>query len=290
MIEIQIQKKLDSPEGSMLMEIAVNIKKGRMVALYGESGAGKTSLLRMLAGLLQPDKGKIEVDDQIWFQSEPKKIMRKPQERSIGFVFQDYALFPHMTVLQNLEFASGSKESIDLNQLLALTELGDLKHKKPKTLSGGQKQRVALARALAQQPDILLLDEPLSALDNTIRRKLQQYLLKAHKEFGLTTILVSHNIEEIIKLSDWVIELDQGKIVQQGKPIELFSSKGIREDFKVTAEILAIKPRDNNFEVQLLIQNNVFTRTFSKSEGKSLQAGDRIILASNEFHPKLYKE
>ena len=290
MIEIQIQKKLDSPEGSMLMEIAVNIKKGQMVALYGESGAGKTSLLRMLAGLLQPDKGKIEVDEQVWFQSEPKSVTRKPQERSIGFVFQDYALFPHMTVLQNLEFASRRKESMDLNHLLALTELGDLKHKKPKTLSGGQKQRVALARALAQQPDILLLDEPLSALDNTIRRKLQQYLLKAHKEFGLTTILVSHNIEEIIKLSDWVIELDKGKIIQQGKPKELFSSKGIPEDFKVTAEILAIKPRDNHFEVQLLIQNNVFTRTFSKSEGESLQPGDRIVLASNAFHPKLYKE
>ncbi|MEM9362886.1 MAG: ATP-binding cassette domain-containing protein [Bacteroidota bacterium] len=290
MIEIQIQKRLDSAEGSMLLEVAFNIKKGQMVALYGGSGAGKTSLLRIIGGLLQPDKGKVKVNDEVWFQSEPKVVIRKPQARSIGFVFQDYALFPHMTVLENLEFASVNEGNRDLDHLLELTELGDLKHKKPKTLSGGQQQRVALARALAQKPDILLLDEPLSALDDTIRRRLQHYLLKAHKAFGLTTILVSHNIEEIIKLSDWAIELDRGQIVQQGKPTELFSSKGIDENFKVTAEVLAMKPKDQGFEVRLLVQNHVFTRTLSKSEGESLRKGDRVILASNEFNPKLYKE
>ncbi len=290
MIAIQVQKKLHSPTGSMTLDIDLSIEKGQLVALYGESGAGKTSLLRILAGLLRPDSGKIDVDGKIWFQSTSKRISLKPQERNLGFVFQDYALFPNMTVLENLEFALGEQNDFDVNYLLELTELGDLKHKKPETLSGGQQQRVALARALAQKPDILLLDEPLSALDDAMRRKLQHYLLKAHKEFGLTTVLVSHNVEEIIKLSDWVIELKQGNIIQQGKPSEVFSTKKIDEAFKVTAEILTVKPKGKGFEAQLLVQNNILHLTFSKKEAESLQPGDRIVLASNDFNPKLYKE
>ncbi|MEM9078566.1 MAG: ATP-binding cassette domain-containing protein [Bacteroidota bacterium] len=290
MIDIQIQKKLDSPTGQMSLDVDLSIEKGQIVALFGESGAGKTSLLRILAGLLRPDTGKIAVNEKTWFQSEPKSFSLKSQERNIGFVFQDYALFPNMTVLENLQFAAGKKGTINLEHLLELNELGDLKHKKPKNLSGGQQQRVALARALAQQPEILLLDEPLSALDDKIRRKLQQHLLEAHKEYGLTTILVSHTIEEIIKLGDWVIELHQGKMVQQGRPSELFASKEIKEKFKVTAEVLSIELKNDSFEAQLLVQNHVFTMAFSKKQGDSLRPGDRIVLASNDFKPNMYKK
>ena len=290
MIAIQIQKKLDSPSGQMLLDVDVSIEKGQMVALYGESGAGKTSVLRILAGLLHPDKGKIWVDEKTWFQSEPKFLNLKPQERNIGFVFQDYALFPNMTVLENLQFAAGRKGNINLEHLLELNELGDLKHKKPKNLSGGQQQRVALARALAQKPKILLLDEPLSALDDKIRRKLQHHLLEAHQEYGLTTILVSHNTEELIKLSDRVIELHQGKIVKEGTPSDLFATKGIKEDFKVTAEVLSITPKDDSFAVQLLVQNHIFKMSLSQEQGKSIQKGDKIVLASNDFKPSIYKK
>ncbi|PRX56707.1 sulfate/molybdate ABC transporter ATP-binding protein [Flagellimonas meridianipacifica] len=290
MIDIQVQKKLDSPSGNMVLDVGFTIEEGQMVALFGESGAGKTSLLRILSGLLQPDKGRISVHERIWFQSQPKVINLKPQERNVGFVFQDYALFPHMTVLENLQFAAGTRKNVNLQHLLELNELGDLKHKKPKNLSGGQQQRVALARALAQQPNILLLDEPLSALDDNIRRKLQRHLLEAHKEYKLTTILVSHNIEEIIKLSDWVIELHHGKTVEQGHPHQLFASKEISEDFKVTAEVLSIESSGNSFVAQLLVQNHVLKMSFSQKQGKSIQKGDRIVLASNDFKPNVYKE
>ena len=289
MIAVQIQKELDSPTGPMVLNLDLSIEEGQLISLFGESGAGKTSFLRILAGLLQPDSGRIGVDDTLWYQSEPKPINLKPQLRNVGFVFQDYALFPHMTVLENLQFAAGNHGDINLNHLLELNELGDLQHKKPNTLSGGQKQRVALARALAQKPKILLLDEPLSALDDHIRRKLQKYLLEAHQEYNLTTILVSHNIEEIIKLSDQVIELKHGKIVRQGNPIQLFASQEAKENFKLTAEVLSIKTRDKLLEVQLLVQNHVLEMSFSQEQGKSLNEGDRIVLASNDFNPTIYK-
>ena len=289
MIAVQIQKELDSPTGPMVLDLDLSIEEGQLISLFGESGAGKTSFLRILAGLLQPDSGRIGVDDTLWYQSEPKPINLKPQLRNVGFVFQDYALFPHMTVLENLQFAAGNHGDINLNHLLELNELGDLQHKKPNTLSGGQKQRVALARALAQKPKILLLDEPLSALDDHIRRKLQKHLLEAHQEYNLTTILVSHNIEEIIKLSDQVIELKHGKIVRQGNPVRLFASQEAKENFKLTAEVLSIKTRDKLLEVQLLVQNHVLEMSFSQEQGKSLNVGDRIVLASNDFNPKIYK-
>ena len=290
MIAIQIKKTLDSPTGPMVLDLDLELKKNQIIAFYGASGTGKTSALRILAGLLQPDKGSIQVEGQVWFQSNPKVFSLRPQERNIGFVFQDYALFPNMTVLENLEFAASQGKNVNLDHLLELTELGDLAHKKPKTLSGGQQQRVARARALAQRPKILLLDEPLSALDESIRRKLQFCVLEAHKENQLTTILVSHNKEEIIKLSDWAIQLKEGKVVQQGAPINLFSSKKIPEKFKVSGEILDFTQKDNVVEVQLLVQDHVFKMEIEQKKADSLRVGDQIVLASNDFRPKLYKK
>lgn len=288
MISVQIRKKLNAAKGEMWLDLNLSIKEGQLVTLYGESGAGKTSTLRILAGLLKPDEGAIKVEGNTWYDSK-EGIDIKPQKRDLGFVFQDYALFPHMTVLENLEFASDKKNHAKINHLLDLMELGDLKNEKPKRLSGGQQQRVALARALAQNPKLLLLDEPLSALDLEFRRKLQRYLLNAHREFGLTTILVSHDLEEIFKLSDWVFELHHGKIRQQGTPEELFGNPEINEDFKVTGELLGIEQNGSNFELQVLVQNHVVKINATKQEVGSLQVGDVLVLASNTFQPKLYK-
>lgn len=218
MIETRLKKKLFSAQGEMILDVDFTIKTGELVTLYGASGAGKTSVLRMLCGLTAPDDGFISVEGQVWFDAE-KKINLKPQRRNVGIVFQDYALFPNLTVRENLEYAVDKKHSYSLvDELLELTELTSLSNKKPALLSGGQQQRVALARAIVRKPKILLLDEPMSALDTTLRLKIQDYILRVHEQFNLTTIIVSHDILEVIRLSRHVFLMDHGKIVKQGEP------------------------------------------------------------------------
>ncbi|WP_297693018.1 ABC transporter ATP-binding protein [uncultured Eudoraea sp.] len=289
MIKIDVHKKLRAFDSEMNFHIQCQIKKGELVTLYGESGAGKTSTLRILAGLLKPDKGEITINEVSWIDTK-NKIFLAPQKRNIGYVFQDYALFPNMSVLQNLEFASGKGQNKKvITELIEMMELGDLQNRKPQTLSGGQQQRVALSRALVRKPDVLLLDEPLAALDYKIRLKLQDYITRIHKEYNLTTILVSHDIGEIMKLSDRVFVLEQGKIVRQGIPSEIFSNQKISGKFKFTGEILKIEPQDVVLIVSVLIQNNVVKVIANKSEMQTLKVGDKVMVASKAFNPILYK-
>ncbi|MBT8294122.1 MAG: ATP-binding cassette domain-containing protein [Eudoraea sp.] len=289
MIKIDVHKKLRAFDSEMNFHIQCQIKKGELVTLYGESGAGKTSTLRILAGLLKPDKGEITINEVRWIDTK-NKIFLAPQKRNIGYVFQDYALFPNMSVLQNLEFASGKGQNKKvIKELIEMMELGDLQNRKPQTLSGGQQQRVALSRALVRKPDVLLLDEPLAALDYKIRLKLQDYITRIHKEYNLTTILVSHDIGEIMKLSDRVFVLEQGKIVRQGFPSEIFSNQKISGKFKFIGEILKIEPQDVVLIVSVLIQNNVVKVIADKSEMQTLKVGDKVMVASKAFNPILYK-
>jgi len=221
MINLNISKKLSGANGELNLQFNTKILPREFVTIYGPSGAGKTSVIRMLAGLLEPDGGHIEVDDNIWFDKE-KKINVKPQLRNIGIIFQEYSLFPNMTVRGNLEFALEKNQSKKIvNELLRLTELEQLHDKKPGLLSGGQKQRVALARALIRKPKLLLLDEPLSALDTEMQVKLQDYILQVHQQFNLTTILVSHDLNEVIKMSKRVLVLEEGQIKKDGLPLDV---------------------------------------------------------------------
>ncbi|WP_291866827.1 ATP-binding cassette domain-containing protein [Maribacter sp.] len=289
MIALNIQKELQSTDGKMLLNLNLRINKGQLVTLYGPSGVGKTSTLRMLSGLLKPGEGVITVNDTTWFSTD-KDINLKPQLRKIGYVFQDYALFPHMSVLQNLEFAlHKNQKSNIITELLTIMELDQLKGRKPDTLSGGQKQRVALARALVQKPEILLLDEPLSALDSTIRLKLQDYILKVHKKYSLTTILISHDIGEIYKLSDWVFVLKDGLLIQEGTPSEVFISKKVSGKFKFTGEIISIEKEDVVFIVRVLIFSEIVKVIAQESEIQNLGPGDKVIIASKAFNPIILK-
>jgi molybdate transport system ATP-binding protein len=228
MIEINVNRKLSGANGELNLTLDTTIGQGEFVTIYGPSGAGKTSVLRMLAGLLKPDSGIIKVDGNIWFDSS-KGIHRRPQLRNIGLVFQEYSLFPNMTVRGNLEFALQKGQSSGIvDDLLELTELANLAGKNPATLSGGQKQRVALARALVRKPNLLLLDEPLSALDSVMQSKLQDYLLHVHEQFRLTTILVSHDINEVMKMSKRVLILESGRVEKDGAPIDVLPLEGLR--------------------------------------------------------------
>ncbi len=289
MIDLSFQKQLKTAEGSFELNIDLKIHKGTFVTLYGPSGAGKTSLLRILAGLLVPNKGSILVNDIPWYDSE-RKINLSPQKRNIGYVFQDYALFPNMTVKENLKFAQRKGQTKDLiPELIEVMELSQLENRSPDTLSGGQKQRVALARALVQQPDILLLDEPLAALDTQMSTKLQDYILKAHKDYGLTTILVSHDLGEIMKLSDTVVVLEQGKITKTGMPQEIFINRQISGKFQFTGTVLSIEKQDVIYVVTVLIYNTIIKVVADTSEIKDLHNGDSVVVASKAFNPVIYK-
>ena len=221
LLSISIQHSMLTSEGKTNLEICTEINGNELLCLFGHSGAGKTTLLRILAGLTRPDKGRIVFNDRVWFDSE-KKIDIPPQVRNVGYMFQDYALFPNMTVENNISFAQKVKDHVEVNKLLALFDLETLKHQHPAKLSGGQKQRVALARALAAKPSLLLLDEPLSALDWDMRTLLQEEIRKAHEILNSITLLVSHDIPEVFQLASSVIVLKNGNVVKSGKPEEVF--------------------------------------------------------------------
>lgn len=289
MIELDFQKKLTAATGKMLLTVNTSIKKGSLVTLYGKSGVGKTTILRILGGLLNPEKGRIVVNNNVWFDKE-KKINLKPQKRNVGFVFQDYALFPNMTVKQNLEFALEKNQSNKIvTELIELIELGELQHRKPETLSGGQKQRAALARALVKKPSILMLDEPLSALDYEIRFKLQQYILQVHQEYNLTTILISHDISEILRMSDHLIEIEDGKIIREGKPSEVFNIKEFNAKFQFTGTIINIEKQDFLFILTVRIGKDLVKIIADESEGSKLFVGDKILVSAKAFNPIITK-
>lgn len=218
MLFIDIQKHLHGSQGKMSLEVKLEVKEGEFIALMGESGSGKTTLLRILAGLVLAE-GSVSVDNEVWLQNS---ISLAPQKRGIGFVFQDYALFENMSVIDNLLFVKNDKAFAA--KLLSMTGLSKLSARNVKTLSGGQKQRVSLCRAMMNRPKLLLMDEPLSALDGQMKEKLQDEIIKLHKTFGTTTIMISHDTEASYDLADRVLVLEQGKIVKDGVPNEVFTS------------------------------------------------------------------
>ncbi len=266
MIEIDICKKLLGAKKEMHLDVNFNIKEKDIVALTGESGAGKTTLLRIFAGL-EEAKGVIKVDNEIWLD---KKFSLPPQKRRIGFVFQEYALFTNMSVEENLLYVNRDKEFC--KKLLKMTNLYELKNRSVTKLSGGQKQRVSLCRAMMKRPKLLLMDEPLSALDPKMRTNLQLEILTFHKEFGTTTLLVSHDISEIYKLSNRVIKLHLGKIIADGPPKDILLQMGTNERFSLKGELLEIK---NSIAV-VVIGGELVEVVVNESEAKELKVGDMM--------------
>ena len=289
MIILEFQKLLHTPADKMLLDFRLEIPQGELVTLFGESGAGKTSILRIIAGLFTPDSGMIRVHEKTWLDTHAG-INISPQRRRTGFVFQDYALFPNMTVRENIEYALGNrKEKEQVAGLIDHFELGDLQTIKPAILSGGQKQRVALARALANRPEILLLDEPLSSLDLKMRLKLQDFILRYHRKYELTTILVSHDVSEIFRLSDKVLELEHGKITRHGAPADIFSDRHISGKFQFPGEVVEIEKEDILYMITVLIGNHMVKIIADEEDVKQLSIGDKVLVASKAFNPVIRK-
>ncbi len=288
MIEVDVRKKLAaSSGGEFTLEVRLRIESGELAALFGESGAGKTTLLRMLAGLTPPDDGTISVDNEVWFDSR-RRINLPPQHRTIGFVFQDQALFPHLSVRGNLAYALPRHENSGfIDELLELTGLAALASRRPSSLSGGQRQRVALARALARRPALLLLDEPLSALDGNTRRHLQDEILQLHQKLQLSTLIISHDIPEVFKLAGQVFMLEGGAITRHGPPPMVFADQRIEGKIRLTAEVLAMEDDGVVHILTVLIGNQILNVVAVSEEIGNLRVGDTIMLLPKTFSPMM---
>lgn len=289
MIYLDFQKKLYSTQGEVLLKVQCSLKMRELITLFGKSGAGKTTILRILAGLTTPDFGIIKVQDSIWFSSKDK-INIPPQKREIGFVFQDYALFPNMSIEENLLFAlpkRGDKKHIE--ELLEIVELQNFRKVKPSMLSGGQQQRVALIRALVRNPKILLLDEPFSALDASMSQRLQEELLKIHQKFELTTFFVSHNLADVFYLSQYVLHLNNGVVDKQGTPSEVFLRDLPSGKFRQSGTIVEISVNGLVAIVRVLVGNWSIEVVVSKSEGENLKVGDLVLVSSKAWNPIIVK-
>ena len=247
-------------------DLSLTIPKGSFFALLGPSGCGKTTTLRMIAGLEEPTIGSIHL-------GETDITTTKPYQRPINTVFQNYALFPHLTIFENIAFGlrrRGIKDvDAEVNKVLNLVELPHLSGRKPTQLSGGQQQRIALARAIVNRPALLLLDEPLGALDLKLRRQMQIELKWIQKEVGLTFVHVTHDQEEAMTMADTIAVMNEGKIEQMGSPADLYDNP------------------ETAFVANFLGQSNLIKGTIVGNDGDSIVAdlyGQKISLPKNRSH------
>src|SRR6266480_2799403 len=217
---------LDTHLNNFHLDISFSAKTGKTTVLLGESGAGKSTILRLLAGLLHPQRGLISLDGVTYFDSE-RRIAIPPQERPFGYVFQDYTLFPHLGVFENVAFGLRAQHLPHktvrqrVGEALEQVHLAGYDQRRPAQLSGGQQQRVAIARALALQPQLLLLDEPLAALDVQTRREVRQELRNLLSGTGITTVMVTHQYLEALLFGYHILVLEQGRVIQQGSHRDL---------------------------------------------------------------------
>lgn len=271
MMDIKLQKKLDTASGPMLLDVDFSLKEGEFASIQGPSGAGKSSIARMLAGLMVPEKGRISHSNTLWLDTE-QKISLPPQQRPMALLFQKPALFPNMTVARNLSFALAKHEKPSLlEEMQEVMELGALWNKRPQQLSGGQQQRVALARTLVQSPKVLLLDEPLSAQDPKMRKKLQDFILQKHRELGCTTLLISHDESDIASLAATQFILSEGKLVSKNKVQNTHASQH-------WGTILSMETIQDHIKLVLELSQGLATLEIPKALGQDLRVGDQFSL------------
>ena len=209
-------------EQNVLNDINLNVETGEIISVVGSSGSGKTTLLRLVSGLEIPESGKITINDKI---VNNQNVFVAPEKRNCSLVFQDYALFPNMSMYENIYFGKDSSTNIDrVKQLIDITDIKKIMEKFPHECSGGEQQRVALVRSLAINPKIILMDEPLSNLDYDLKENLGTVIRKIIKKFNTTAIIVTHDINDAMKISDRIVVLDDGSIVQIGLPNELYNN------------------------------------------------------------------
>jgi molybdate transport system ATP-binding protein len=223
-IVVQIEKRFSSG-ATIRADFRLELSRMSTAILFGPSGSGKTTVLRCIAGLERPDHGIISFRDEVWFDSS-RGIFQPPQRRAVGFLYQDYALFPHLTIRENIEYGLGQRHRRERrkisDEMMRLFEIGELADRRPRQISGGQAQRVALARAMAPQPRLLLMDEPLAALDIPTRARLRRELRRLLEEIRIPSLLVTHDRTEAISLGHQIVVLAEGAVRQVGPVDEVF--------------------------------------------------------------------
>ena len=283
MVKITIRKALNTAGSEMTLDVDLTIEAQAFVALTGHSGSGKTTLLRVLAGL-EAAEGSIIVDGEVWLD---EKQSIPPQKRGIGFVFQEYALFENMSVEQNLLYVT--KDQTLADELLEMTGLTPFKARLPRHLSGGQKQRVALCRAMMKRPKLLLMDEPLSALDPEMRSKLQHDILALHRRFETTTLMVSHDPSEIYRLSDHMVVLDAGKVVKEGSPKAVMLKTQGSQKFSLRGELLEIIKADVIYIAVVAIGQQIVEVVMDSDEARAFSVGESVLISTKAFSPSIHK-
>ena len=276
-LELKDIKKAFSKE-EVLKEISLSIEKGEFITLLGSSGCGKTTTLRIIAGLETPDSGQVFLDG--------KDVTALPPEaRDVNTVFQNYALFPHMTVADNIGYGLKLKKTPKaeikkrVSEMLELVQLPGYEKRKPSELSGGQKQRVAIARSLINNPKVLLLDEPLGALDLQLRRTMQLELKKLQKKLGITFIYITHDQEEAINMSDRIAVMNHGVFEQIGSPDEIYNHPKTSYVATFVGNANILKGTVEKTEDEILRVSLAGETVSVASEGRSLKVGTPVTMA-----------
>lgn len=289
MNHIDVKLKKPFSDTGFNIDVDFNLPRGEITVIFGPSGSGKSTILRLLAGLECAEAGSIYLGSQSWLDST-KGINLQPQERAVGFLFQDLALFPHLDVKANIGYALDGKNNLNsVTKMIDMAELTGLEDRYPHELSGGEKQRVALSRALIRSPELLLLDEPFSALDASVKKTLYNEIIKLHKKIGFTAVLVTHDLAEAYKLAEHAVTLKSGKVERQGSPEEVFLGKGLSTRIQIPVKVFAME----SDEIHTLLSVEDGGRTFrvfvDNDEAKSISIGDEVIVAAKASEALVFK-
>ncbi|RMH81441.1 MAG: ATP-binding cassette domain-containing protein [Acidobacteria bacterium] len=288
MIILRVKKHLHGPAGDFLLDVDLQVSDAEFIVIFGPSGSGKTTLLRIVAGLEKPDEGYIEVDGEVWYDSR-KGVNLPPQKRDVGFVFQDYSLFPNMSVFENIAYGMKRKDYNKVMELLKLAKMEALKDRKPHTLSGGQKQRVALLRAIAKEPKLLILDEPLSAIDQETAVALREEIKAFQRKYRIPTFMVSHNKEDVLKLADRVLRIVNGQVRACGTSKEVLFSRVLSPKFSLKGILLEKSSADCVCVLSIAIGSELVQVVVDKYTSDGLNVGDTVLVSTKAFLPVVKK-
>ncbi len=277
MLKINVKKTL----GALSLNLNIEIPARGVTAIFGRSGAGKSSLINLVAGLVTPQSGTITLNDNVLFDSE-QKINLPPEKRHIGYVFQEHRLFPHYTVEKNLKYGCKRFNSSYFSQIVELLGIQNLLERFPLSLSGGEKQRVAIGRALLSNPDILLMDEPLSALDLPRKQELLNYLDQLSSQLEIPILYVTHSLDEIIRLADQVILIEQGQIMAFNRVKHIWQHAAFQqwlpEQYPLSLLELPIKSHQTDYQ---MLELSLGTQSVWVSELPRYQLNDNVRITIN---------